>query len=137
MLCGIGCGIPNSSTNFCWKCSLDFWLIGYALFLYVYEILSDCTYAEQATKGVLVELLARYGKVLDREKEDKRLGMIHEEFAMAIVGDYKLPITPGCFSQEIMPMYYEKYNSISFFPMYQVFLLFFTCSIKIGMIKII
>ncbi|XP_057506189.1 bifunctional riboflavin kinase/FMN phosphatase-like isoform X2 [Actinidia eriantha] len=71
---------------------------------------------EQATKGVLGELLERYGKVLDREKEDKRLGMIHEEFAMAIVEDYELPITPGCFSQEIMPMYYEKWVQAKALP---------------------
>ncbi|PSS16469.1 Riboflavin kinase, partial [Actinidia chinensis var. chinensis] len=71
---------------------------------------------EQATKGVLLELLARYGKVMDREKEDKRLGMIHEEFAMAIVEDYELPITPGCFSQEIMSMYYEKWVQAKALP---------------------
>ncbi|PSS05651.1 Riboflavin kinase [Actinidia chinensis var. chinensis] len=64
---------------------------------------------EQATKGVLGEFLARYGKVLDMDKEDKRLGMTHKESAMAIVKDYDLPITPDCYSQEIMPMYQEKW----------------------------
>ncbi|GFS34012.1 riboflavin kinase/FMN hydrolase [Actinidia rufa] len=60
---------------------------------------------EQATKGVLGEFLARYGKVLDMDKEDKRLGMTHKESAMAIVKDYDLPITPDCYSQEIMPIW--------------------------------
>ena len=69
--------------------------------------------AEQATKGVLGEFLATYGKVLDREKEDKRLGMTHKESAMAIVKDYELPITPDCYSEEIMTMYQEKSLSLS------------------------
>ncbi|KAE9457562.1 hypothetical protein C3L33_10531, partial [Rhododendron williamsianum] len=64
---------------------------------------------EQATKGILGEFLARYGKVLDREKEDKRLGMMHNESAISIVKDYELPITPDCYTQEIMPMYQEKW----------------------------
>lgn len=64
---------------------------------------------EQATKGVLGEFLKRYGKVLDREKEDKRLGMIHKESAISIVKDYELPITPDSYTQEIMPMYQEKW----------------------------
>ncbi|XP_058219522.1 bifunctional riboflavin kinase/FMN phosphatase-like [Rhododendron vialii] len=64
---------------------------------------------EQATKGILGEFLARYGKVLDREKEDKRLGMMHNESAISIVKDYDLPITPDCYTQEIMPLYQEKW----------------------------
>ncbi|KAG5512964.1 hypothetical protein RHGRI_038632 [Rhododendron griersonianum] len=54
---------------------------------------------EQATKGILGEFLARYGKVLDREKEDKRLGMMHNESAISIVKDYELPITPDCWRE--------------------------------------
>ncbi|KAF7141218.1 hypothetical protein RHSIM_Rhsim06G0131600 [Rhododendron simsii] len=54
---------------------------------------------EQATNGILGEFLARYGKVLDREKEDKRLGMVHNESAISIVKDYELPITPDCWRE--------------------------------------
>ncbi|KAL7215859.1 hypothetical protein ACSBR1_027910 [Camellia fascicularis] len=64
---------------------------------------------EQTTKGVLGELLARYGKVLDREKEDQRLGMTFKESLVAVVKDYDLPITTDCFSEEITPMYQEKW----------------------------
>ncbi|PWA43814.1 cof protein [Artemisia annua] len=43
------------------------------------------------------------------EKENKRLGMTHDKSAIAIVQDYDLPITPQEYTQEIMPMYYEKW----------------------------
>ncbi|GMP67471.1 hypothetical protein CsSME_00027447 [Camellia sinensis var. sinensis] len=68
---------------------------------------------EQTTKGVLGELLARYGKVLDREKEDQRLGMTFKESSVAVIKDYDLPITTDRFSEEITPMYQEKYTSLS------------------------
>lgn len=71
---------------------------------------------EQATKGVLGELLERYGKVVDRNKENKRLGMIHKEYTVAIVEDYQLPITPENFSKEIMPLYYEKWANAKALP---------------------
>ncbi|GMP67468.1 hypothetical protein CsSME_00027447 [Camellia sinensis var. sinensis] len=64
---------------------------------------------EQTTKGVLGELLARYGKVLDREKEDQRLGMTFKESSVAVIKDYDLPITTDRFSEEITPMYQEKW----------------------------
>ncbi|KAL4573235.1 hypothetical protein LXL04_020034 [Taraxacum kok-saghyz] len=64
---------------------------------------------EQVTKDLLKEFLVRYGKVVDMEKENKRLGMIHHESAIAIVKDYDLPITPQQYSQSIMPMYHEKW----------------------------
>lgn len=71
---------------------------------------------EQATKGLLGELLGRYGKVVSKSKEDKRLGMIHKDYAVAIVEDYQLPITPKSFSQEIMPMYQEKWAHAKALP---------------------
>ncbi|KAI3515537.1 hypothetical protein L1887_14436 [Cichorium endivia] len=64
---------------------------------------------EQVTKDLLKEFLVRYGKVVDMEKENKRLGMIHHESAIAIVNDYDLPITPQQYTQGIMPMYHEKW----------------------------
>lgn len=64
---------------------------------------------EQATKDVLKDLLAKYGKVLDREKEDRRLGMAQKESAIAVVNTYGLPLTPDQFIQEITPLYREKW----------------------------
>ncbi|XP_021680690.2 bifunctional riboflavin kinase/FMN phosphatase isoform X1 [Hevea brasiliensis] len=65
---------------------------------------------ESATKGVLKEFLAKYGKELDREREDKkRLGMTLQVSAAAIVKDYDLPLTPNQFIDEIMPMYRDKW----------------------------
>jgi len=65
-------------------------------------------FQEQLTKDLLKEFLVRYGKVVDMEKENKRIGMIHHESAIAIVKDYDLPITPQQYTQGIMPMYHEK-----------------------------
>ncbi|KAL7589707.1 hypothetical protein Lser_V15G40612 [Lactuca serriola] len=64
---------------------------------------------EQVTKDLLKEFLARYGKVVDMEKENKRMGMVHHESAIAVVKDYDLPITPQQYTQNIMPMYHEKW----------------------------
>ncbi|KAK1412338.1 hypothetical protein QVD17_33508 [Tagetes erecta] len=64
---------------------------------------------EQVTKDLLKEFLVGYGKVVDMEKENKRMGMIHHDAAIAIVKDYDLPITPQQYSQSIMPMYHQKW----------------------------
>ncbi|XP_076925190.1 bifunctional riboflavin kinase/FMN phosphatase-like [Bidens hawaiensis] len=64
---------------------------------------------EQVTKDLLKEFLVRYEKEIDTEKENRRMGMIHHESAIAIVKDYHLPITPQQYSQTIMPMYHEKW----------------------------
>lgn len=65
--------------------------------------------AERATKDVLKEFLAKYGKAWDKKREEeKRLGMTQKESAAAIVRDYGLPLTPDQFIQEITPMYREK-----------------------------
>lgn len=65
---------------------------------------------ENATKGILKEFLTRYGKEVDREREDKkRLGMTQKESAAGIVKDYDLPLTPEQFVNEITPMYREKW----------------------------
>ncbi|XP_059663242.1 bifunctional riboflavin kinase/FMN phosphatase-like isoform X2 [Cornus florida] len=71
---------------------------------------------EQATKDVLKQFLAKYGKVLDREKENKRLGMTHKESAIAIIKDYDLPIPPHRYTQEIMPLYQEKWVEAKALP---------------------
>lgn len=67
--------------------------------------------SERATRGVLNEFLARYGKELDREKEEKkRLGMTQKDSAAIIVNDYELPLTPDQFIKEITPLYRERYQ---------------------------
>ncbi|KAJ4975336.1 hypothetical protein NE237_000442 [Protea cynaroides] len=64
---------------------------------------------EKTTKNIVKDFLAKYGKILDREKEDNRLGQMHRESAASIVKDYDLPLTPDQFSKEIMPMYKERW----------------------------
>ncbi|KAF9589144.1 hypothetical protein IFM89_019460 [Coptis chinensis] len=64
---------------------------------------------EKATKDILKEFLERYGKVVDRDKEDKRLGMMHMESVTSMVKDYELPLTPDQFSKEIRPLYHQKW----------------------------
>ncbi|KAK7401921.1 hypothetical protein VNO78_13790 [Psophocarpus tetragonolobus] len=72
---------------------------------------------ERATRGVLNEFLARYGKELDREKEEKRrLGMTQKESTAIIVKDYQLPLTPDQFIKEITPLYRERWAKAKALP---------------------
>ncbi|XP_014522040.1 bifunctional riboflavin kinase/FMN phosphatase isoform X1 [Vigna radiata var. radiata] len=72
---------------------------------------------ERASRGVLNEFLARYGKELDREKEDKkRLGMTQKDTATIMVTDYELPLTPDQFINEITPMYRERWAKAKALP---------------------
>ncbi|XP_072973041.1 bifunctional riboflavin kinase/FMN phosphatase-like isoform X1 [Typha angustifolia] len=71
---------------------------------------------ERATRGILKEFLAKHGKVLDAEKEEKRLGQMHKESAAAIVKDYELPMTAAEFSEAIMPMYEERWPQAKALP---------------------
>ncbi|KOM43780.1 hypothetical protein LR48_Vigan05g138500 [Vigna angularis] len=72
---------------------------------------------ERASRGVLNEFLARYGKELDREKEDKkRLGMTQKDTAAIMVTDYELPLTPDQFINEITPMYRERWAKAKALP---------------------
>ncbi|KAL5151733.1 Bifunctional riboflavin kinase/FMN phosphatase [Glycine soja] len=72
---------------------------------------------ERATRGVLNEFLARYGKELDREKEEKkRLGMTQKDSAAIIVNDYELPLTPDQFIKEITPLYRERWAKAKALP---------------------
>ncbi|KAI3735991.1 hypothetical protein L6452_15520 [Arctium lappa] len=73
-------------------------------------------YQEHGTKDLLKELLVRYGKVVDLDKENKRHGMAHRESTIAIVKDYDLPITPQQYSQIITPMYHEKWLQAKALP---------------------
>ncbi|ESW21737.1 hypothetical protein PHAVU_005G095600 [Phaseolus vulgaris] len=73
--------------------------------------------SERASRGVLNEFLARYGKELDREKEDKkRLGMTQQDSAAIIVMEYELPLTPDQFINEITPMYRERWAKAKALP---------------------
>ncbi|XP_024991144.1 bifunctional riboflavin kinase/FMN phosphatase-like [Cynara cardunculus var. scolymus] len=71
---------------------------------------------EQLTKDLLKEFLAKYGKVVDMDKENKRLGTVHHESAIGIVKDYDLPITPQQYTQSIMPMYHDKWLQAKALP---------------------
>ncbi|RWW22570.1 hypothetical protein GW17_00013216 [Ensete ventricosum] len=64
--------------------------------------------SERATGGILEEFLARHGKALDAAMEEKRLGKMHKESAVAIVQDYGLLMTPEEFSEAIMPLFQER-----------------------------
>ncbi|XP_048230224.1 bifunctional riboflavin kinase/FMN phosphatase isoform X2 [Ricinus communis] len=72
---------------------------------------------ENATKYVLKEFLAKYGKDLDKERESKkRFGMTLQVSAALIVKDYDLPLTPNQFIEEIMPMYRDKWLNARALP---------------------
>lgn len=71
---------------------------------------------ERATEGVLREFFEKYGKVLDPEKEVKRLGQMHKESAKAIVEDYELPMTAEEYSQSIMPIYQQRWSQAEALP---------------------
>ena len=82
----------------------------WVLFEYTSLYLKSCVYLwERATKHVLKEFLAKYGKVIDMEREEKKaIGMPMKDSSAAIVKDYDLPLTPDQYIQEIMPMHEEK-----------------------------
>lgn len=68
----------------------------------------DAYVLEHLTKEILKEFLAGYGKVPDKEKEKKRLGMAQKEYAIGIVSDYDLPLMPDEYIQAVMPLYHDK-----------------------------
>ncbi|OIT01232.1 PREDICTED: bifunctional riboflavin kinase/FMN phosphatase-like [Nicotiana attenuata] len=71
---------------------------------------------EHLTKEILKEFLAGYGKVPDKEKEKKRLGMAQKEYAIGIVNDYDLPLTPDQYIEAIMPFYHDKWLEAKALP---------------------
>lgn len=76
-------------------------------------LLCLCVWAEVLNKDVLKDYLEGYGKVVDQKKEDMRSGMSHHEFRLAIIKEYNLLITPEQFTEEIRPMYRERWVFIS------------------------
>ncbi|KAL1329405.1 hypothetical protein HN51_046526 [Arachis hypogaea] len=72
---------------------------------------------ERATRGVLNGFLAKYGKELDKEKEEKkRVGMTQQESVDVILKDYELPLTPEQFIKEITPLYRERWTEAKALP---------------------
>ncbi|KAK2424673.1 bifunctional riboflavin kinase/FMN phosphatase [Trifolium repens] len=72
---------------------------------------------ERATRGVLNEFLGKYGKELNKEREEKkRLGMTQKDSAALIVKDYQLPLTPDQFIKEINPLYRERWKEVKALP---------------------
>lgn len=65
---------------------------------------------------VLKEFLAKYGKVMDPEKEIKRVGQVHKVSAAGIVADYDLPLTPEEYSDVIMKMYKKRWSDVKSLP---------------------
>lgn len=55
---------------------------------------------------MLKGFLGRYGKVMDVEKESRRVGMMWKEAVLATIEDYDLPITLEQYVQEITPLYH-------------------------------
>lgn len=72
---------------------------------------------ERATKSVFLEFLAKYGKTLNKEREQKReIGKTLKDSSTAIVEDYDLPLTPEQFIKEIIPMYQQKWKYVKALP---------------------
>lgn len=71
---------------------------------------------EEATRSVLRDYLASYGKVLITDKEHGRVGRTQKESAVAIVMDYDLPLTPDQFIAEITPLYRAKWKDAKALP---------------------
>ncbi|KAK1302276.1 hypothetical protein QJS10_CPB12g00735 [Acorus calamus] len=71
---------------------------------------------EKATVGVLKEFLKKYGKDLDVEKEEARLGKMFRESAISIIEDYGLPLTVDEYAAEIMPFYIERWPQAKALP---------------------
>ena len=68
-----------------------------------------CLGAERATRDVLNEFLAAYGKVPDAQKEEKRLGQMYLESTTGIIRDYGLPLTVEEYSKAMHPLYLKRF----------------------------
>lgn len=95
------CGMEGVQNFHLFSCKTDF------------ELFYLCVRAEVLNKDVLKDFLARYGKAVDQKKEDTRSGMSHKMFRLAIIKEYDLLITPERFTEEIRPMYRERWVLIS------------------------
>lgn len=67
-----------------------------------------CECLERCVPIVLKEFLAKHGKVMDPEKEIKRVGQVHKVSAAGIVADYDLPLTSQEYSDVIFKMYKKR-----------------------------
>ncbi|XP_066309946.1 bifunctional riboflavin kinase/FMN phosphatase-like isoform X3 [Miscanthus floridulus] len=65
---------------------------------------------ERATRDVLNEFLAAYGKVPDAQKEEKRLGQMYLESTTGIIRDYGLPLTVEEYSKAMHPLYLRRWQ---------------------------
>jgi len=65
---------------------------------------------------VLKEFLAKHGKVMDPEKEIKRVGQVHKVSAAGIVADYDLPLTSQEYSDVIFKMYKKRWSDVKSLP---------------------
>jgi riboflavin kinase / FMN hydrolase len=68
-----------------------------------------CLGAERATRDVLTEFLAAYGKVPDAGEEEKRLGQMYLESTTGIIRDYGLPLTVDEYSKAMYPLYLKRF----------------------------
>ncbi|CAL4973970.1 unnamed protein product [Urochloa decumbens] len=71
---------------------------------------------ERATRDVLDEFLAAYGKVPDPEKEEKRLGQMYLESTTGIIRDYGLPLTVDEYSKAMHPLYLRRWQTAKPLP---------------------
>ncbi|OEL31718.1 Bifunctional riboflavin kinase/FMN phosphatase [Dichanthelium oligosanthes] len=71
---------------------------------------------ERATRDVLDEFLAGYGKVPDAEKEEKRLGQMYMESTTGIIRDYGLPLTVEEYSKAMHPLYLKRWQTAQPLP---------------------
>ncbi|KAF0919923.1 hypothetical protein E2562_032332 [Oryza meyeriana var. granulata] len=71
---------------------------------------------ERATRDVLNEFLAAYGKVPDKEKEERRLGQMYRESTTGIIADYGLPLTVEEYAEAIYPLYLKRWQKAKPLP---------------------
>lgn len=71
---------------------------------------------ERATRDVLTEFLAAYGKVPDARGEEKRLGQMYLESTTGIIRDYGLPLTVDEYSKAMYPLYLKRWQKAKPLP---------------------
>ncbi|KAL8151120.1 hypothetical protein V2J09_020928 [Rumex salicifolius] len=71
---------------------------------------------EKVGRATLKEYLAKYGKVLITDNENRRVGKTQKESAVAIVENYGLPLSPDQYIQEITPLHRAKWVEAKALP---------------------
>ncbi|KAL6845541.1 hypothetical protein ACP4OV_025036 [Aristida adscensionis] len=71
---------------------------------------------ERATRDILDEFLAAYGKVPDPEKEERRLGQMFRESVTGIIADYGLPLTVEEYAEAMHPLYIKRWQTAKPLP---------------------